>query len=168
MLGLVCGTAFGVLITAYGVDGDRLPAAALGGVLTAVPFGLAMGVWGAREGRVRRAALAEVGEADHRTAVRAAVRGPVPVEPAVRAAAGRLAAQRLTSAQRQRRWAAPTFGVAAATLAGMAAVTSSPASLIPAALFGLLLVTVLAEPPRLRRRVAALTAPEERHGSLPG
>ncbi|MBS2939107.1 hypothetical protein KDN32_15305 [Nocardioides sp. J2M5] len=139
------------------VDDDPLQrgifAAAVGGAF----FGTFMGLFLMRVNRRTRVAVGDVAP-DRRVAVlRSAAKGPVPEDPAERAAAARLVAHQLEETRRNRWW---TLGVTAAflLLGGWLAVTSSPWWWCWVAMWCALLGWSLVLPARLHGRLAELQA----------
>lgn len=127
VLAVVSGTMFGsswALWTHYG-DGDSWTASLVPGVLLGLFFGAVVGPIQHRQQRGVREAAARSPEGLSRRVRRAAFRGAVPGEPAVREAAQGLALAQLTQLDRQRRWA-PLFFLLMAIVSAVAATTGSP------------------------------------------
>lgn len=105
VLGLVSGLLFGVLMAVFvavrGAGwGEVLFMAVFGGLF----FGAFMGPVTFRQNQRVRSAVAGLSPAAQRAAVRATLRGPVPAEAQVRAAASRLVMQQTAQVKRLRRW----------------------------------------------------------------
>lgn len=139
------------------VDDDPLQRGILAAAVGGVFFGAFMGLFLTRVNRRTRAAVGDVAP-DRRVAVlRSAAKGPVPEDPAERAAAARLVSHRLEETRRNR-WR--TLGVTALflLLGGWLAVTSSPWWWCWVATWCVLLGWSLVLPARLPGRLAELQA----------
>lgn len=127
VLGLLNGSLFGLFWTAFTrySDGDSWTSALVQGALMGLFFGAVMGRLQHRQQQGVRDVAGRSPEGLSRRVRRAAVRGPVPAEPAVREAARGLALAQLVQLDRQRRWA-PTFFVLVGLLSAYLAMTDSP------------------------------------------
>ncbi|TCO41014.1 hypothetical protein EV646_116105 [Kribbella antiqua] len=85
--------------------------ALVGGLVVGAFFGAGMTYSLNRQRRSERRALGNVRQQDWKAARRAAARGAVPADPAVRAAAARLAVDQLSSLRRRRKLIVIVFGV---------------------------------------------------------
>lgn len=156
VLCVLYGVAYAVLMTvvSYTARGHLLSAAIVSVVAGAV-YGVGAGFVVGGQQRRMRAAVGPLPPGSERAVSRAAARGQVPVDAAVRGAAGRLAAYRLSRYQ-QRRTITP---VAFAVLIGLSLLgaTTSPWGWAAAGVFAALLVAWLLSGRHLRHRVALLT-----------
>lgn len=137
------------------VSGYRPGAAVAGGVVGALLFGLAMGPFLAWLYRRARPAADAVPDGRHREVRRAAARGPVPADPAVREAALRIVEYQLVESSRYRGPAAVLLGLFT-VLEAVAALIYTPWLWVGAVLFLAILVLQARQPERLRRRIAEL------------
>jgi H+/gluconate symporter-like permease len=153
--GVPSGLLLGVLAGLTGADGRT---AATFGLLTGVLSGSAMGPLLARIHRRARPVADAIPDGQHRAVLRAAARGPVPVDPEIRAAALALATHQLAGALRFRRPVAGLLGLLA-VLESAAALAYTPWLWVGAALFLAILVFQLRQPARLRRRIQELAPP---------
>jgi len=159
---LLYGVPFGIVIglfAAHRGHGSGLADGLINGIFSGALFGLAMGWLTRRQqaAREQRTAAFTAGlTAQHRTlAVRASRRGPIPDDPAIRAAAARLTRDQLerTTSQRNRNLA----GLAAFTLLELVqALISSPWFWLGVLLFAVAIVAQLRQPRTLHRRLAQL------------
>ncbi len=161
---VIFGVQFGVvtgLFAAHRGHGSSVADGLITGSIGGVVFGLAMG-WGTRRQQVAReqrtAAFTAGLTAERRMlAVRASRRGPVPDDPAIRAAAAGLTEDRLEQSISQRSKNLAIFGVIG-LLELASALTSSPWYWVAALIFTALFVAQLRQPRTLRRRLALLSA----------
>lgn len=160
--GILTGLVYGVLFalaTRY-LASESWTTAVIAGAATGPPFGIVMMIVQRRIDRLLSSLPGDLTRKQRRAAARAAGRGPVPTDPAVRAAALNFARQQLE--RYQSRWmrvalvVVPLFLV----LSSVAALLdddrewwSGIPQLAGAAAFGLMAF----EPRRLRRRVAVLS-----------
>lgn len=160
---MLYGVPFGVLMGLFGAyrHGHDAVDGLVTGIFSGVLFGLAMSWLTARQqaARDRRTAPFTAGlTAQGRTlAMRASHRGPVPDDPAIRAAAAALARDQLeqTTSQRGRNLA----GLAAFTVLELVqALTSSPWFWLAVLLFAGFFVALLRQPRALHRRLSRLNA----------
>ena len=155
---------FGVvvgLIFAHRANGWNLADGLIGGVGGGLLFGLLM-AWSHRRHQLLREQRADVFTAglppQHRVlAVRASRGGPIPEDRATRAVAASLVRDRLERTDGQRGRAVLFFAVVG-VLELVLALTSSPWFWLAVALFVWLILTVLQQPHKLRRRLAQLNA----------
>jgi hypothetical protein len=167
VLSLVSGASFGLLWTVWRrlVEGDSWSAALVQGTLLGIFFGAVMGPVTHRQNRGLREAAAHSPEGLSRRVRRAAFRGPVPADPAVRDAARRVVVAQLRPLDGQRWWG-PLFFVFVAALGVALGLSDSPWWFVPvpfwiAAAWGHVLLRR-----HLHRRAALLnTAPEAGSGS---
>jgi uncharacterized membrane protein len=132
--------------------------AAIGGVImaAATTFPLRYGL------RTEQRALGDVSQFDQRVALRAARKGPVPADPAARAAALRLAEKNLEQVRRSRPLLAAAGSLFVVAQIGLAFSSSSVwnllllVPLVPALAFSL-----FRRPGRLRARVAVLSQAQD-------
>lgn len=157
VLALFNGAIFGVLsVLQHLVIGDAsLLGAVVGGVFGGVVFGLLMGVITARLNRRMVGEVGDVAVGDQRAVSRAAVRGPVPQDPAVRQAALRMAVFQAARGRRMRWFAVAVFGGLIALSVYLAA-AQTPMWLLGAVFFAALLVWVLVQPLWFDRRADLL------------
>lgn len=125
------------------------------GVGVALICGPALGYLTAQEMRKWMAASGPLTEDDRVLVERAARRGPVPEDGALREAALRVTEDRLI-VLRQTRARALTFASVLVLVTGLFAITQSPWWWIAVVASGALLVLVVVSPARLRRRAAML------------
>lgn len=150
------GIPFGVVMAVVGIlDGEpvvvSVVAAAAGGVF----FGAFMGAFQARMNRRTKAAIDDV-PADRLPALyRSAMRGALPEDPDVRAAAVRLVAHDLERSRRTLKWGMVVLG-AFLLLTVWLAVTSSPRWWGGVVFWGCFMAFSVWVPFRLRRRLALL------------
>lgn len=153
------GAVFAVCaIAAFKVVGESWSGAVVFGVTMGVLLGAISGPFSARAmQRTREAVGPEPLARDQmRLAGRAALRGPAPADPAVRAVAARLAAQQRDQTTRLRPWLV-TGSAALLALFVYLALTSPPTWWwAGAALYAALTGSSLALPRRFRQRVALL------------
>ena len=133
----------------------------INGVFSGVLFGLLMG-WATRRQQAAReqrtaAFTAGLTAQDRTLAVRASRRGPIPDDPATRAAAAALTEDQLERTTSQRNWNLAGLGVFV-VLELVQALTSSPWFWLAVLLFAAAIVVQLRAPRTLRRRLAQLTA----------
>jgi hypothetical protein len=127
----------------------------LAGVLGGVFFGLFMGFFSSRRGSRLRRDVGDVPVENQRAVARAAVRGPVPSDPAMRSAALRLATFQAVESRRQLFRSMTAFaGFAAITV--LLAVVDGPLWLIGTAFFVGVALWVASVPKRLERRMILL------------
>lgn len=160
-LGLVSGLAFAVpwTLASWLLQGLAWESALVGGVVAGVVFGALMGRVQHRRNADRRRAIGGLSADQARQAQRAARRGPVPGDPAVRVAAEEIVSAQLAEFEGQRWWAPAFFG-GLAVLAGVLAVVEGPWWWLGVLLFGAFLLEHLRMRRRLQRRLAELrTAP---------
>jgi hypothetical protein len=157
-LGLVNGLLFGLATGVYtGLKaGDGL-FGVVAGVLGGLAFGAVLGPIQARARRRARPVVDSIPAGRARDVRRAAIRGPVPTEPDVRAAALRVATYRLGESGRFRVPVTVTLGFFLVVEA-VVAVLYSPWFWAAAALFAAVLTFHLVQPGRLRRRIELLRA----------
>lgn len=161
---LLYGAPFGVvmgLFAAHRAHGSGLTDGLINGAISGVLFGVFMRVVTRRQqvAQEQRTAAFTAGLSlqDRTLAVRASRRGPIPDDPATRAAAAALTRDQLerTTSQRNRNLA--LFG-AIGLLEVAQALTSSPWFWLGVLVFAGVIVAQLREPQKLRRRVAQLAA----------
>jgi hypothetical protein len=160
VLSLVTGAVFGVLMALFGglVQGEGWPAAAAGGAVSGVLFGLVMGPLLARMNRRFTEAVGNSSDDQLRRARRAVRGGPVPEDAADRALAYRLATTSLADLRR-RRWSSGVVFTLFTALLVVAALTQSPWYWVVAGLSAGMVAVVLMLPRRLERRAALLAPP---------
>jgi hypothetical protein len=152
LLSLYVGVPFGLLL--WGVAATT-GAAGSTSAITAVLGGVLAGLVGGPL-LARAHPEADAVPEDQRRAVRrAAAGGPVPADPAVRAAAAALAARQLAAAVRYRWPVAVVLGLLT-LLESAAALAYTPWLWVGAALFLAILALQLRQPARLRRRIDEL------------
>lgn len=109
------------------------------------------------------AAVGSLSARDLRIASRAVMRGPVPLDPDIRASAAQLARLQLKQYSGKSLWLGAIGMGAFAILSGVIALQESPWWwIITAGIFAFLLLTAL-EPRRLRRRIESLSREEPSH-----
>jgi hypothetical protein len=138
-------------------DATSWSSALVRGGMGGLVFGALMAPVLYRQRRRLLAATAGLPEGQIASAARASIRGPVPADPLVRAAAARLSAQQGALLERQRLWGTPFFGVLTAVTVWLA-VTDSPIWWAALPVFGVLLWFQLLGPRRFRRRAQLLGA----------
>ena len=150
---VVLGTTFGALMTLYAVLTQDVGwvGALLGGVVGGALFGLIMSRTMFPQEPELRAVVAASRAAGRRQVSRATWRGPIPDDPAVRAAAAAAIAYQLPILERQRRWA-PVFFLVMAVVAGALALTTAPWYWAAVAFFVAMLIVQLVLPGHVRRR----------------
>jgi hypothetical protein len=164
LTGILTGLLYGVLfaLAMHYLAAEDWNAAVIAGAVTGPPFGIVVTILQRRTNRLMSTLPSDLTKKQRQTAARASRRGPVPTDPAVRAAALNFAHQQLE--RYGARWmrvalvVAPLFLV----LSAVAALLdddrqwwSGILQLAGAAMFGFMAF----EPRRLRRRVAVLSAP---------
>jgi len=125
------------------------------GMLAGVAFGAVMGPLAARHNRRARSMLGPLPAEDFAVVLRAAARGPVPADPQLRRAAGRLAQLRLDELNRNRAWTSAVF-LLAFLLEVYAAVVTSAWFWLGALVFASAIAGQLWFPRRLLRRIEQL------------
>lgn len=165
---LVGGVPFGVLMGLFAAHrhGSDVVDGLITGIFSGVLFGLFMS-WATRRQEVARehrtAAFTGGLTPEHRgSAVQASRRGPVPGDPAIRAAAAALARDQLGQSINQRSKNLTIFGVIG-LLELVMALTSSSWYWLAALLFAALIVAQLRQPQALRRRLALLNPAGDIH-----
>jgi hypothetical protein len=158
LLSLYAGVPFGLLLWgATATTGAGGSTSATAGVLAGVLFGLVMGPLLVRRNRRAGPVVEAIPDGQARAVLRAAASGPVPADPAVRAAALALATHQLAGTLRYRWPVAVLLGLFA-VLESAAALAYTPWLWVGAALFVAILVVHLRQPGRLRRRIEELRA----------
>lgn len=158
---LLYGVPFGVLMGLFAAHRHGYDAidGLITGTFSGILFGLLMSVVTHRQqvAREQRTAAVTGGlTAENRTlAMRASRRGPVPADPAIRAAAAGLTRDQLEQSITQRSKNLAIFGVLG-LLELVMALTSSPWYWLAVLMFAALLVAQLRQPQTLRRRLARL------------
>ncbi|MFC5264777.1 hypothetical protein ACFPJ1_21905 [Kribbella qitaiheensis] len=154
--GLILGTGFAA-VTRYADPRASWLAAAIVGVVVGVLSGAALAFAACRQRRELRVAAGDLPPAQLLDAYRAAVRGPVPVDPQIRAAAARVARRRIETARQTR-----ILTVAAAILLAVGAVLNTLTGKYGLAVWlacaALANGAVVYEIKRLRRRLERLSA----------
>ncbi len=156
--GLVAGLLFGAVMT-VGPWSDYHNGWApriIIGVIEGAIFGVLMGLHAKRRFGAIRSELASLPFDQRKTAMRAAVRGPAPAEPATRAAALHYVEHRRELTKRQWWSGIAVYGVALVA-AAVLALTDSPWWWISCAFFAPLLIGLLLSPRRFRSRIAVLS-----------
>ena len=161
VFGPVSGVLFGLAMTVWpsGRDGDASwTERVIVGVLAGAAFGVVMGRFLRRGFGMSRDELAALPIEQRRAVLRAAVRGPAPADPAVRAAALRRVSRTHELLRRR-----PRFSVAVSLIAlvvyAVQAVTRSPWWWLAFAMFcGFLALRVTARR-RIERRMVTLSTP---------
>lgn len=155
--GVAMVVGFHVLLPSAGPTARSLPLIAnvILGVIAGAVFGAVMGPLAARRNRQARSVLGPLPAEDFAVVLRAAARGPVPADPRLRRAAGRLAQLRLDELNRN--WARTS----AVFLLGLllevyAAVVMSAWFWLGALVAASAIVGQLWFPRRLRRRIEQL------------
>jgi hypothetical protein len=144
----------------FGENGTHWSSALIGGALGGLLFGAFVAPLQRRQNRSLREATGEMPDADVRSAVRASLRGPVPADSEVRAAAGRIGTRQAELMTRHRVWAVPFFVVMAGG-AGWLALTGAPLWWAGAAFFLGLGAFQLIAPGRYRRRAELMKDSED-------
>lgn len=166
LTGILSGLLYGALFTLgthYLLRVGWSPALVAGAV-SGPPFGVLMAIAQQRVNRVCSSLPGDLTHAQRRAAARASRRGPVPTDPAVRAAALALARRQLD--RYRTRWMRVLM-IAVPILFALTAISTlldedrpwwrAGPQLLGAATFGF----IAFEPRRLRRRVAVLSPPAE-------
>lgn len=157
-LALLTGLPFGVAMALFGArDGSSWLHSAVGGAIAGVCFGVAMGVVLRRQNARHREVVRALPPEVARVAHRATWRGPVPADPEARAATVRLIEHQLTELQRRRALFLIEFGVFEA-LYVVNAIVGSPWWWAAAVFFAAMLLMTLLLPPRMRRRADLIRA----------
>jgi hypothetical protein len=143
----------------FGVNGTNWSTALVGGGLGGLVFGAIVAPVQRRQVRRLRETTGDMPDAAIRSAVRASLRGPVPPDPEIRAAAGRVGTRQAELMTRHRVWAVPFFALMAG-LAGWLALMGELWLWAGAAFFVGLGVFLLVAPGRYRRRAALLESSE--------
>ena len=142
------GVVFGVLTTARLVLQDLAwDEAVLAGVVQGAFFGLVFGWWSHRQAEQGRAVLDALPSARRREAVRAASRGPAPVDPGVRAVALDLVRDQQAQLRRQRPLGSVVL-LGFVSLTAYVAISSSPWYWLAVGLFAAASIGVLVLVPR--------------------
>ncbi len=159
VLSVVTGLPFAAIMSVLnGLQGDGWATAVITGVLGGVVFGALMGPFFRRMVRRQDEALGVVDPGVERAAVRALRRGPVPVDPQVRAAAVRLIDHQLAETAR-RRWLSVVALVAFVALSATLALTQSSWWWLAVGFWLALAALTVQVPRRLqKRRTQLLTA----------
>ena len=159
VLALVTGVPFGLWMVLFGrffQDVSWTQALVSGGI-AGVFFGAAMGVYLHRLYRRTREAVGDLSNAEIKRAGRASVRGPVPADAEIRAAAHGLAISNFDLLRRQRVWALPFLALMLG--AGIfLTVTEGAGWWIPIAFCAILGAVTVYLPRHLRRRIELLQA----------
>ena len=156
VLALVTGVPFGLVMGVVGALGSRSVYGALtGAVVGGVLFGAIMSVVLRRMQRRVPASYTAAPDDLRRVATRAVRGGPVPQDPAVRAATLDLARFRLAELEGQRWWSAAVFVLGAVGTAALA-LTRSPWWWLGTLEFVFFLVLAVRQRRQLRRRVVEL------------
>ncbi|WP_028921396.1 hypothetical protein [Pseudonocardia acaciae] len=175
VLSVITGLAFGLLMTiAFALLSSAIwntPATSLtfdivAGAIGGLIFGAVMGPFAAMRYRHVRSVLGPLSAEDLAVVLRAVARGPVPADPELRQAAGRLARLKLDDLRRNRVWTTLIF-VLFLLLEVREAVVTSPWFWLAAVLFAYFILLQLWLPRRLRRRIERLGAYDgERRGPV--
>lgn len=165
VLSVVTGVPFGVamvvmshvLLPSVGHPTRSLPLIAnvILGMLAGVVFGAVMGPLAARLNRRTRSVLGPLPAEDFAVVLRAAARGPVPADPRLRRAAGRLAQLRLDELNRNRAGTSAVFSLGF-LMEVYAAVVTSAWFWLGALVCASVIAGQLWFPRRLRRRIEQL------------
>jgi hypothetical protein len=156
VLSLVMGLSFAVLMTLQGpLRGNSWGEAALTGVISGALFGPLMGPYLHRLYRRQTDAVGALDPGTQRAAARAIRRGPVPMDPQVRAAAVRVIDYQLAE-MRRRRWLSVVGFVLFMVLSTTLAITQSPWWWLAVAFWVAMAGMALVLPRRLQRRRAQL------------
>ena len=110
VLGILTGSSFGLGMSLFQASQMTLSVNIVISVLEGVFFGSIMGPWSARLNKQYRATQGPLPRSNERPARKAALRGPVPTNPVIRAASARAAEFQLTQIRRYW-WGAPFFAV---------------------------------------------------------
>jgi uncharacterized membrane protein (UPF0136 family) len=152
---LLIGIPFGAAMGTYSwVDGTSPKYAVISGAITGLIFGIAMTLFLRRQNAQLLQAVGDLPPPLRRAANRA-MRGAVPADPEVRAAAIRMAKYRLSVMRRWRTASLIIWGLLLA-LAVITLLNGSLWRLVLVALFLLFLVFQFTEPRRLRARIELL------------
>lgn len=157
VLSLVLGSMFGTAMTLYSVvaESGGVASSAVGGLVSGVIFGAVMGPVTARQAHRQRSAIGDIAPHQISALLRASWRGPVPVDPELRAAALRAATHQLDATLRQRTFGTVLF--AALTVASIVFVADSPWWLLATGIFLALLAGQWLTPRTIRHRIKLLT-----------
>lgn len=163
IVGLIAGPLFGAgmgiaLSVTEGRSSDGWVPGFLGGVVFGVVAGAITGPIAAYQSQRTRSVLGPLSAEDYSVVLRAAGRGPLPADPELRRAAGRLAAYRVEVTTRMRAFTFPVLGLFF-VLEAVQAVVTSAWYWLAAVFFALMLVQGWWEPRRLRRRIELLADP---------
>ncbi|KAA1376287.1 hypothetical protein [Aeromicrobium fastidiosum] len=158
VLSLVFGSIYGTAMTLYSLvaESGGVASSALGGLVGGVIFGAFMGPVTARQARRQRSAIGDISPHQVSAVMRASRRGPVPVDPELRAAALRAATHQLDANLRQRTFGSVLF--AALTVASIVFVADSPWWLLATGIFLALLAGQWLTPRTIRHRIKLLTS----------
>jgi hypothetical protein len=165
MTGLPLALTAGVLV---GLRYGDLLFAVLCGLLAGLVTGLVTGIVAAKTNERIRAAVGPIPPEHVAAVMRAAHRGPVPQDPAVREAALRMAVHQLTETSRFYRSAVLGFGFFAVFDAFAAVVTGAWHLWLGALLFAFFAVAPPVQRRRLERRVAVLRGEPRPDPGSPG
>jgi hypothetical protein len=131
---LYYGAIFGLVQTLLHLRSDRPLPAIIGGLVGGAFFGACMGPMMARQFRRLRRVTGDLSPADQRVVSKAATRGSVPADPALRQAAQRLATY-LAERNRKMLWLSLSVFLAFAGLSVFLVLSDNPAWLLSTGLF---------------------------------
>lgn len=156
--GILMAIGFALLSSAIGdTQATSLTFSIVAGAIGGLIFGAAMGPFAAMRHRHMRSVLGPLSAEDLAVVLRAVARGPVPADPELRQAAGRLARLKLDDLRRNRIWTTLIF-VLFGLLEAYEAVVTSAWFWLGALLFAYFILLQLWLPRRLRRRIERLQA----------
>ncbi len=152
---LLYGVPFGVFMGVFTTDRGHVASGWVSSIVAGVLFGLVMGSAHRRQQLAREQRTAGLTTQNRTLAVRASRCGPIPGDPATRAAAAALTRDLLEQITSQRGKNLAVFG-AFILLALVQALTSSPWFWLGVLVFAAAVVVQLREPRKLHRRLAQL------------
>lgn len=168
VVGAVQGTVFGLVFGVFTATQHNRSwvGVVVSVVLSGAVFGLAMGLVLRRQRRRQPYPVPELDLAGRRDVGRAAVRGPVPTDPAARRDAAALIRHQLELMARGRTFALVVFTVFLILDMLIAVTTGQWMYWLFAALFVGILAQVVLRPRRLQRRLVLLTDPDGHRGDV--
>lgn len=167
VIGLIAGPLYGGGMWVVQFSREGRPSSWISGLLAGVLFGVLFGAIGgplvAWQSQRIRSVLGPQSGQDYPVVLRAAGRGPVPADPELRRAAGRLAAHQLDVMTRMRVFTLPVLGLFC-VLEAIEAVVTSAWYWLAAAFFAFVMAQSWWWRRRLRRRVELLADPATQGG----
>lgn len=168
VVGAVQGTIFGLIFGIFTAtqQGESWVGVVVTVLLSGAVFGLAMGLLRRRQRHRRPDPVPDLDLSGRRDAERAAVRGPIPTDPAARRDAAALTRHQLELMARGRTLGLVVFTFFLILALLLAVTTGGWVNWLFAVLFFGLLTQVVLRPRRLQRRLALLTDPDDPRGGV--